>query len=494
MSEESPKPRRKPTKPKPASKTPASKRKGSSSDASAPATSLSQFLAAQKSLSESLSGIGTLPQVLAAQKYTSEAWGTKASSQFLAAQKSLSAALSGKGALSQILAGQKDASVALSGKAAAQFLAAQKSLYTLPTGQSMFATAEAAKSAARLQTEAVRSVNLASTIQFQRDAAAAGMQQPVAVPKAEEVPQSRLEAQLRKLEDDLTQNSEQLLTVEADKAGLEEENAELNRTLEKLRDQQRYAFLMTQVHPQAFKLLDESEEFRNNFISMKELSGFVVSIDIRRSTELMLKARRPDKFAYFISELCAQLAGIIVDNFGVFDKFTGDGILAFFPEFYSGEDAGYYALTAAGNCHQAFESWYRGNRQVFYSVIKETGLGIGIDYGSFSLVQVSGGLTIVGVPVVYACRLGGAPAGSTLLNQPAFEMISEKYGSSFSLDETELVLKHEGPTLAYSVHAADRPYQPTIPAWVSAGLESADQQGNSPSPAKNPPAAGAEAT
>jgi len=35
---------------------------------------------------------------------------------------------------------------------------------------------------------------------------------------------------------------------------------------------------------------------------------------------------------------------IVRKHFGVVDKFTGDGILCFFPEFFCGLDAGYYAL------------------------------------------------------------------------------------------------------------------------------------------------------
>jgi hypothetical protein len=38
--------------------------------------------------------------------------------------------------------------------------------------------------------------------------------------------------------------------------------------------------------------------------------------------------------------------------------------------------------------------------------LKDTGLGIGIDFGATRLVQMAGGLSVVGAPVVYACRLG----------------------------------------------------------------------------------------
>jgi hypothetical protein len=144
-------------------------------------------------------------------------------------------------------------------------------------------------------------------------------------------------------------------------------------------------FLSRHISDTAKSALLESEEFRNKFLEnvtqSKLCKMFVFSIDIRRSTELMLKARSPEKFASFITKLCNRIINIIFDNYGIVDKFTGDGILAFFPDFYSGEDAGYYVLDVAVRCHQAFNEIYKDFRSSFISVLKDIGLGIGIDYG-----------------------------------------------------------------------------------------------------------------
>jgi len=247
----------------------------------------------------------------------------------------------------------------------------------------------------------------------------------------------------------------------------------LEATLKQLREEVRLRFLLDRVNPDAQRALYNSEEFRSQFIVNRECTAFVMSVDIRRSTELMLKARRPDHFANFITILCGDLEKVIKDRYGVFDKFTGDGVLAFFPDFFSGDDAGFRVVSAADMCHKVFNDRYREFRGSFISVLKDVGLGIGIDYGSVHLVQMANGLTVVGAPVVYACRMAGAPSGKTLLNQPAYEKISGSFSGHCFFAETALDLKHEGMTLSYEVSLNGKEYEPQAPSWCSDGSSSA---------------------
>src|SRR5690606_33228900 len=147
-----------------------------------------------------------------------------------------------------------------------------------------------------------------------------------------------------------------------------------------------------------------SEEFKKEFLHGNDVDAVIVSIDIHRSTELMLKARTPNYYSKFITELSNALSSIIKDNDGIFDKFTGDGILAFFPTFYSGESAILKAIRSAQLCHEVFSRLYNNNKSKFSIFIKEVGLGIGIDYGTVNIVNTGSELTVVGGPVVYACR------------------------------------------------------------------------------------------
>jgi class 3 adenylate cyclase len=251
----------------------------------------------------------------------------------------------------------------------------------------------------------------------------------------------------------------------------EQQIAKLESTLDELHAKERIGFLLGRVNASAQRELLSSEAFRSLFIQERETNAVVLSVDIRRSTELMLKARRPQAFAEFVTTLCADMMRIITDCFGVFDKFTGDGVLAFFPEFYSGPDAPYYAVEAADRCHDSFREHYHRFRRSFTSVLTDIGLGIGLDYGAVHLVQIAGGLTVVGAPVVYACRLAGAPANTTLANQPAYEALSDTCASTCFIDETVLDIKHEGSMLAYQVRRNGRDYSPQQPSWLSSTVE-----------------------
>lgn len=278
-------------------------------------------------------------------------------------------------------------------------------------------------------------------------------------------PRKDLEAEITelraKVKEQVQRTIEQQKGSEAERAARKSLEEELNR-LKGIEDARH---LLDRVHPRARRLLSQGGELRKQFEEDKPCTAFVMSIDIRRSTELMLKAREPKRFAEFITGLCSTLGGIIIENYGVFDKFTGDGVLAFFPDFYCGNDGGYRAVKVADEAHRAFSVHYLRNRNCFTSVLKETGLGIGVDFGTVQLVRIRDQLTVVGTPVVYACRMGGASAGQTLLNQPAYEHIFERFSAYCNFEETEIEFKHEGKTVAYRVSLNEKAFRLATPTW-----------------------------
>jgi len=276
-----------------------------------------------------------------------------------------------------------------------------------------------------------------------------------------------LEKEITELRRKIHDQSNSLLGKETSAKKYEKQIQSLKGTIGELDQKQRLAFLLDRVNQQAQQSLLKSQPFQQSFLDKTERNAVVMAVDIRRSTELMLKARTPEAFSAFITGLCKDLMEIIKGAYGVVDKFTGDGVLAFFPDFYSGEDAAYNVIDAADKCHKSFDDHYQAGRRSFTAILKDVGLGIGIDYGKVHLVQIAGGLTVVGAPVVYACRLSGAPAGVTLLNQPAYELVIEKFAQYCTVTETSLNIKHEGELLAYEVKKANKTYSATVPQWLT---------------------------
>jgi class 3 adenylate cyclase len=246
----------------------------------------------------------------------------------------------------------------------------------------------------------------------------------------------------------------------------------LEAQVQELQKKLNMKWVADRVHPKAQQLLFNSREFLAQFLEANTCEAYVLSVDIRRSTELMLNARQPQQYAEFIISLAKGLRNIVIENRGVFDKFTGDGVLAFFPKFYSGPDSGFRALRAAHECHEFFESEYRNHRHCFRVVLKQTGLGIGIDFGTVHVVQFAGEFTVVGAPVVYACRMGGADAGRTFVNQPAYEQLFKEYSAYCDFEETELDMKHGGASVAYRAKLNSKQYRPKTSPWE----EKEDQQ------------------
>lgn len=247
---------------------------------------------------------------------------------------------------------------------------------------------------------------------------------------------------------------------------------QINSILTEKEKKEKIQHIISRICPDGGTKLLSDPEFEKKFLDNSVDDCVVVSIDIRRSTELMLKARKPALFSAFITQLSQKLADIIRINFGVFDKFTGDGILAFFPRKYSGGDAIIRALKAAEMCHATFKDHYFNCREYFNVFIKDVGLGIGVDFGEATIVNSGNELTVVGVPVVYACRMGSAKAGTTLLNQPAKEEICRLIDKYVRITETEIEIKNEGTALAYIADIHEYGFEINPPEWT---LEKVDE-------------------
>jgi len=231
------------------------------------------------------------------------------------------------------------------------------------------------------------------------------------------------------------------------------------------------AFLKKSVNSFANHISEETRKYIRDNKEQLDLELFnkksemaILSVDIRNSTHLMEKAVSEEKFGEFLALLTETFKTIILENNGIYDKFTGDGVICYFPEFFSGKDYLYYAVKASQELHQYFKQIYFKCANCFSILLKEAGLGIGIDSGSVLLKMIADDITVIGNPVINACRLNGAPAYNTYVNNQAYHQIISKYNKLFNLTELEYDYKHEGPIIVHKIEFAEKvTFTPELP-------------------------------
>lgn len=169
---------------------------------------------------------------------------------------------------------------------------------------------------------------------------------------------------------------------------------------------------------------DWEERFDRNRLLDAVIDGepievFVMAADIRESTMLMKEAIRFERFALLMDKFVSAVRRGIQGSGGWFDKFLGDGFLAYWvlqpgtPE----ETQARFVQTAGNLVHTAhslvrlfhsrvLEDFRANSRNLSAGV----GLSIGLDAGPGYVVKIADELTIVGPPVVGAVRMVTAAA------------------------------------------------------------------------------------
>jgi class 3 adenylate cyclase len=106
------------------------------------------------------------------------------------------------------------------------------------------------------------------------------------------------------------------------------------------------------------------------------------------------------------------------ENFGWFDKFTGDGFIVYWlygtrPSRFLNE-----VVRFCKHAHEAFEGEiFPQHRKNARNLPAHVGLALGIDSGRCALEEIAGDFTIIGHAVVGAKRMAEAAAkGETLCN------------------------------------------------------------------------------
>src|SRR5712691_1380868 len=180
------------------------------------------------------------------------------------------------------------------------------------------------------------------------------------------------------------------------------------------RDRARAARLLKPHAPPDWEQRFRKDELLDSVIDGEPIQMFVMAADIRESTTLMKEAVRFERFALVMDKFVTSVRRGIRASGGWFDKFTGDGFLAYWivqsapPDEYEErfvQTAGDVAHTA----HVLTDLFHRRVLEDFRSNSRNlsggVGLSMGLDGGPGYLVKIADELTVVGSPVVGAVRM-----------------------------------------------------------------------------------------
>lgn len=156
------------------------------------------------------------------------------------------------------------------------------------------------------------------------------------------------------------------------------------------------------------------DELLDHIVDGEPIQMFVMAADIRGSTNLMKEAIRFQRFAFVMDKFVTSVRRGIQRTGGWFDKFTGDGFLAYWVT-QSGPEDEYHEqfVQAAGDmvhtARELIDLFHRRVLEDFRSNSRNlpegVGLSIGLDAGPGYLVEIAGDLTVVGPPVVGSVRM-----------------------------------------------------------------------------------------
>jgi class 3 adenylate cyclase len=219
--------------------------------------------------------------------------------------------------------------------------------------------------------------------------------------------------------------------------------------------------LLSRIKPVAKNIILGSD-FDSYFNLKGSIDAAVLSIDIRKSASMMLKAS-PDEFWAYLTDLATKLETTIRNNYGVFEKFTGDGILAFFPKPFSGPEALLFAIKSAQECLHIFIDHLKVNNHIFSAMLKDFGICSGIDFGRIHIKMINSSINIVGVPVVYSCRMSNGDSGKILLNHAAKKEF-DRLNTNLEIAEKSIEVKNKGTFCCYEINA-NSSINPKKPEW-----------------------------
>jgi class 3 adenylate cyclase len=201
-------------------------------------------------------------------------------------------------------------------------------------------------------------------------------------------------------------------------------------------------------------------------MQMSNTDTLVMVADIRRSQDLITYGLSPDFYREQIIGFLSEVRKILRNNYGIYDRFTGDGFIAYFNQFVCEQEGrDYYEMTLDASekiqtfSEQYFENWSSQIRKI---PVEPIGLSLGIDSGVVNFKDIEGQFFAIGDACVWATRMCNAgKRGETIFNNIPYHKISA-YGKDGFCKEIDAVTKNGETFKAYSVNPSLITYK-TLP-------------------------------
>lgn len=154
--------------------------------------------------------------------------------------------------------------------------------------------------------------------------------------------------------------------------------------------------------------------------SLSESETVVVIGDIRRSQDLITYSVNPDTYRTNMASLIEKVKNTVLENMGIFDRFTGDGFICYFNAYLLERFNKDLYETVVDVCTKIqkeskplFDEWQRGLQKLSQEPI---GLSIGVDSGTMNFSDKEL-MFAIGTPAVWATRMCAVGnAGDIILN------------------------------------------------------------------------------
>lgn len=171
----------------------------------------------------------------------------------------------------------------------------------------------------------------------------------------------------------------------------------------------------------------------DDFIENLSITNTIVIVaDIRKSQDLMTYSPNADFYRDKILEFTTKMRSIIKSNYGIFDKFTGDGFLCYFNSMLCDKFGKDYYKQMMKSCQEIidfsipfFDEWIKHIRKL---PPNSSGIAIGIDSGIIKFRDLDNHLFAIGDSIVWANRMSNVgKKNEIILNNIPYHKIKEYF-------------------------------------------------------------------